>query len=355
MNKNKQKSIQVVAISLTAVLIAVAVGLVFMFTKKEASPQSGYFREDTILDITTYQTLYGKNSETSATNAANAMNELSQLISFEKDDSNIQKLNQAAGLDWVTLDPRTISILHKAEKVAEDSGGAFSPTIVPILNLWGFSGSNPSVPSQEKIDRFLPYVDYKNLRIDSQENTASLRWRYSSVSLDGVYNGALCDSAVSSYQTSGVSAGIITVGNSVGVFGTKPDGSEWILAIKNPDVSDTEQTTIGTFTVKSGFASTCLLKQNSFVQDGTTYYGILDPSTGKPVETNLVSVTVTHADGTTSDALALACLVLGKEKGMALLEQYDAGGIFIDRDNNVTTTENLRNSVQLATDTFKFT
>ena len=163
MEHKKQRIIQIVAISLTAVVIAVAVGLVFMFTKKEETPLNGYSREDTIQDITVYQTLYGENTETAATDAANAMNELSQLIGFEEDDSDIQKLNQAAGLDWISLDSRTISILDKAEKVAQDSGGAFSPTIVPILNLWGFSGSNPSVPTQEKIEQFLPYVDYQNL------------------------------------------------------------------------------------------------------------------------------------------------------------------------------------------------
>lgn len=199
---------QIVAISLTAIVIAVAVGLVFMFSKKDETPSNNYSREDTIQDITVYQTLYGQNTETAATNAANAMNELSQLISFEEDDSDIQKLNQAAGLDWISLDSRTISILDKAEKVAQDSGGAFSPTIVPILNLWGFSGLNPSVPTQEKIEQFLPYIDYQNLRVNTQENTASLKMRYSSVSLDGISNGSLCESAVSSYQTSGVAAGI---------------------------------------------------------------------------------------------------------------------------------------------------
>lgn len=351
--RKKQRIIQIVAITLTAVVIAVAVGLVFMFTKKDEATLNSYSREDTIQDITVYQTLYGENTETIATNVANAMNELSQLISFEEDDSDMQKLNQAAGLDWISLDPRTISILDKAEKVAQDSGGAFSPTIVPILNLWGFSGSNPSVPTQEKIEQFLPYVDHQNLRVDTQKNTASLKMRYSSVSLGGVYNGALCESAVSSYQTSGISAGIITIGNSVGVYGTKPDGSKWRLAIKNPDVTDTEQLAIGTFTIESGYASTYQLEQNSFVENGTTYYGILDPSTGKPVETDLVSVTVTHADGPTSDALSIACIILGKEKGMSLLEQYNAGGIFIDRENNVTVTDNLKESVQLTTDTFK--
>ena len=225
---------QIVAISLTAIVIAVAVGLVFMFSKKDETPSNNYSREDTIQDITVYQTLYGQNTETAATNAANAINELSQLISFEEDDSDIQKLNQAAGLDWISLDSRTISIFDKAEKVAQDCRVVlFPPTIVPILNLWGFSGLNPSVPTQEKIEQFLPYIDYQNLRVNTQENTASLKMRYSSVSLDGISNGSLCESAVSSYQTSGVAAGIITVGNSVGVYGTKPDGSNGRLRLKS--------------------------------------------------------------------------------------------------------------------------
>ncbi len=139
MEHKKQRIIQIVAISLTAVVIAVAVGLVFMFTKKDETPLNSYSREDTIQDNTVYQTLYGK-QETAATNAANAMNELSQLIGFEEDDSDIQKLNQAAGLDWISLDSRTISILDKAEKVAQDSGGAFSPTIVPIFKFVGIFG-----------------------------------------------------------------------------------------------------------------------------------------------------------------------------------------------------------------------
>ena len=79
------------------------------------------------------------------------------------------------------------------------------------------------------------------------------------------------------YQTSGVAAGIITVGNSVGVYGTKPDGSKWTLAVKILMSRTQSCFAIGTFTIESGYASTCQLEQNSFVQDGTTYYGIFRP------------------------------------------------------------------------------
>ena len=95
MEHKKQRIIQIVAISLTAVVIAVAVGLVFMFTKKEETPLNGYSREDTIQDITVYQTLYGENTETAATDAANAMNELSQLIGFQMAAPLLPSIGQA--------------------------------------------------------------------------------------------------------------------------------------------------------------------------------------------------------------------------------------------------------------------
>ncbi len=351
MEPKKTKSLQIAAISLTAAAIAVVVGLVFIFTANNETLPAHNSSEDTVGSMTVYQTLYGDDSETAASNAKNSMNELFRLLSYGENGSDIQTLNQSAGLGPVTLDSRTITILDTAKKVAEASNGAFCPTIVPIYNLWGFSGTQPTVPAQAQIEQFLPYIDYRSLQINTQENTASLSER-SAVSLDGMLNGALCQSAVSSYRTSGVSAGIITAGNSVGVYGTKPDGSQWNLAIKNPDTADTETPAIGSFTIASGYASTCQLEQVSFTQNGTTYYGVLDPATGKPVQTDLVSVTVTHADGPTSDALALACMVLGREKGMALLEQYQADGIFIDRENNVTVTGFLKDSVQLAADSY---
>ena len=79
-----------------------------------------------------------------------------------------------------------------------------------------------------------------------------------------------------------------------------------------------------------------------FEQDGVLYHHLLDPKTGYPAESGLVSVTVVAKSGVLSDALSTACFVLGREDGMKLLEEFDAEGIFINSDNNITVTDGLK-------------
>ena len=69
--------------------------------------------------------------------------------------------------------------------------------------------------------------------------------------------------------------------------------------------------------------------------------------TGDPAESGLVSVTVIAKSGVLSDALSTACFVLGREDGMKLLEEFDAEGIFIDSDNNITVADGLKDRFTL--------
>ena len=105
---------------------------------------------------------------------------------------------------------------------------------------------------------------------------------------------------------------------------------------------------MGVLSLKSGFISTSGVYEKPFTEDGVTYHHLLDPATGYPVDNGLVSVTVVCGNGAVSDALSTACFVLGTEKGIALLEQYGAEGIFIDENNRVTVTEGLKNQFTLS-------
>ena len=95
-----------------------------------------------------------------------------------------------------------------------------------------------------------------------------------------------------------------------------------------------------------------------FVENGKKYHHILDPSTGYPAESDLTSVTVvcnkgTETDGLLSDGLSTACFVLGKERGKKLLEQYGAEGIFIDKENQIFVTENLKDHFEILNEAYK--
>ena len=120
--------------------------------------------------------------------------------------------------------------------------------------------------------------------------------------------------------------------------GEKSSGKPWSVAVRDPNGDGS----LGSVTLAEGFVSTSGSYEKYFEQDGVLYHHLLDPKTGYPAESGLVSVTVVAKSGVLSDALSTACFVLGREDGMKLLEEFDAEGIFIDSDNNITVTDGLK-------------
>lgn len=342
MSKNKK-----LVIVLSAILAVIVLILIFLWAKFGQKAES-YECTNSAMGTYVQQTVYGGKRKAAATAAANNIGALENLTSWQFDDSDVGKLNQAAGSTWTKIDPKTIAILNTCLDVAAKSGGAFDPTVLPLSSLWDFGGENQHVPATQEISSYLKYINYNDLRIDKKESSASLKMHYMAIDLSAVEKGAACDEAVSAYRIAGADCGIVAVGSSVGVFGTKADKSPWQIAVRDPNSSKDQSTAMGSINLASGFVSTSAINEQSFTENGVLYHHLLNPKSGYPVNNGLVSVTVTSDSGTLSDALSYACFVLGKEKGMQLLKQYNAGGIFIDKGNTVFITDNLKNKFKIA-------
>lgn len=300
------------------------------------------------------QKVYGSDDGTkrSAITAANkAISELEDTTSWRKEGSALVELNDKAGVSAVKIDNVTLELLRLSLDVAEKTGGKFDPTILPVSRLWNFSEHADIVPDAGEIAKSLKAVGYKDLQLNIKKSTALLKRPNGAVNLDAVGKGAGCDVAVNVYQTTGVSGGVVAVGGSVGVYGSKPDGSKWSIAVRNPN-SDNPSASMGILSISSGFVSTSGTYEQTFEQDGVTYHHILDPETGYPAETDLTSATVHCGNGALSDALSTACILLGSEKAAALLSEYDAGGIFVTKDNRVIVTGPLKDDFVITADGF---
>lgn len=302
-------------------------------------------------EVTTYsmgsyvqQTVYGESREAAAVEAADAIQALENEISWRISGSDIQKLNADAGKEWTSISENTMEILTMALDVSEKSGGAFDITIAPVSRLWDFDNERNTVPEKDLLTKMLGYVDYTALRLDIESGTASLKNLANSVDLGAVGKGAACDAAVKAYKRTGASAAIVSVGGSVGVYGTKASGALWNIAVRDPETSGT----LGAVSIASGFISTSGSYEKCFEQDGMTYHHLLDPETGYPAESGLVSVTVLSDSGALSDALSTACFILGLEEGTDLLGQYGAEGIFIDKTGRITVTAGLKDYFELS-------
>jgi thiamine biosynthesis lipoprotein len=159
---------------------------------------------------------------------------------------------------------------------------------------------------------------------------------------------------VAAYKQAGADYGIVAVGGSVGVFGTKADRSAWHIAVRDPVSTEEKSASMGSIDLTSGFVSTSGPYEKNFTQNGVLYHHLLDPATGYPKNNGLISVTVVCDNGAMSDALSTACFVLGREKGMALLKNYGADGIFIDNTNKVYVTENLKKNFKIVEKSYTY-
>ena len=160
--------------------------------------------------------------------------------------------------------------------------------------------------------------------------------------LGAVGKGIACDVAQNYLkQQKEVSGAVIAVGGSILLYGSKADGTNWNVAVQNPRGQDGEAMGVLSLSGTTN-VSTSGDYEKYFMQNRKRYHHILDPSTGYPAESGLISVTVVSDNGLLSDGLSTACFVLGKEKGQKLLETYGAEGIFIDQNKKVTVTKGLK-------------
>ncbi|WP_164919073.1 MULTISPECIES: FAD:protein FMN transferase [Acutalibacteraceae] len=318
----------------------------FYWYRTERQPVS-YESSDFAMGTYIQQTVYGKNGEEAAKAALGKITRLENEISWRIDTSDVARLNAAAGTDWISIDPETASILSASLDVAQKSDGAYDPTILPVSSLWDFGGENQHAPAKSEVQKFVQYVNYQDLRVDAKNSKASLKLHYMAIDLGGIGKGAACDDAIAAYRSAGAEYGIIAVGGSIGVYGSKPDGSPWHIAIRDPDTKDDSAGSMGQIDLASGFVSTSGTYEQTFTENGVTYHHLLNPKTGYPENNGLVSVTVKCDNGALSDALSTACFVLGREKGEKLLADYHAEGVFIDSANQVYVTGGLKDSFQI--------
>ena len=164
----------------------------------------------------------------------------------------------------------------------------------------------------------LAHVGSEKLSVDG--NTVTLS-DGAQLDLGGIAKGYAGDAVRTVLAELGVTSAVIDLGGDVGLLGAKPDGSGWRVAVKDPaDPSEF----LGVLTAADTFVVTSGIYERGFEENGVRYHHIIDPKTGKPAESGLVSVTVVCGDGAWADALSTACFVLGEEGSLALRDTLAA-------------------------------
>ena len=181
-----------------------------------------------------------------------------------------------------TLNVDTSYVISKGLGYGKISDGMFDITIKPICKLWDIGGENQRVPAQEEIDSVLPLVNYQ--KVGFLEGNAILDDGME-LELGAIAKGYAADEACRILKEAGVKDGIIDLGGNVVAIGTKTVG------IRNP-LSENNGDYFGVLKITDCAVATSGGYERYFEQDGIRYHHIFDPTTGYPVETDILSATV---------------------------------------------------------------
>ena len=256
-----------------------------------------------------------------------------QLLSKTIDASDVSRINNAMG-QTVTVDPETWEILRRAKEISAQTGGAFSSTIAPVTALWSFTDTVTNmVPTDEARLKMLPLVDDQKIAL-GENNTVTLPAGME-IDLGGIAKGYIADKVADIIREKAY-AGIVSLGGNVYTVGKKTDGSAFSVGIKDPHNPAASKAIIYT---GDGTVVTSGTYERGFSFGGVRYHHILDPETGWPSQSDLVSATFVMDSSMTADALATACIVIGSEKSLALAKELQLDAMFIDKDGQAFFTE----------------
>jgi thiamine biosynthesis lipoprotein len=266
------------------------------------------------------------------------------LINFYSDNSELAEINRNAGVHSVKVSPQTLDVIGKAVSASEKSGGAFDPTIGPIVKLWDFL--NKKKPTESEIVKALPLVNYKDILIDRADSTIFLKRKGMMIDLGGIAKGYAVDLAVESLKKEGILSGLVSIAGDIRTFGMKPDKRPWIIGIKNPRQTGEKDELVAKIRLSEKAISTSGDYERYFISEDMRYHHLLDPKTGMPTS-GCRSVSIVTDRAVDTDAFSTAIFILGAVKGMKVVKEMGMDAMIIDSSGTIHMTDAIKEKITL--------
>ncbi len=244
--------------------------------------------------------------------AEEALAEVDRLeaqLSFYRRESELSGLNARAGLGPVRVDPRFLRLLERAVALGEATGGAFDPTVGPLVRCWGFAGGEGRVPDPQEAEAALAVVGLNHLIL--AEDDCSVAFDCDGVTLDlgAIGKGYALERAAAILREGEVSAALLHAGTS-SVYGLGAPGGEaaWKVAIRHPLQPED---VIAVASLRDQALGVSAPHGKYFDLGGVRYGHVIDPRSGRPVRAALLAAVLTNSP-TDADALSTGLLALGE-------------------------------------------
>ncbi len=315
----------------TCLALAALLALALCARLEDARRKRRHTRAFFAMDTPVALTAYGPAAPRALERAERLVRRLEREMSVTVADSGVSRLN--AG-EEIPADGTVGRALSAALEMREKTGGAFDPALYPALRLWGFTTGKYAVPAQAEIDAALRLSGAARVR----KTESGFRLNSgAAVDLGGIGKGWASDAAADCLRENGVESAVVSLGGNVRTLGPRPGGAKWRVGVRDP-----EGGLLGVIAIGEGAVVTSGNYERFFEKDGERYWHILDPRTGKPARSGVVSATVIGKRGAACDALSTALFVMGPEKSADWLRKNPGyGAVILDENGALYFTENL--------------
>ena len=240
--------------------------------------------------------------------------------------SLLSKLNAAGEIFEIPENRFFETCYNISYTVFEKTAGAFDPSVLPLVKAWGFFKDMQQPPSEDEIAEILQYVGFeKGLHHNIEGNNYVKLHPEFQIDFNAIAQGQSVDELAQFLAEKGHKHYFIEVGGEIFAKGKNADGTGWIIGIDEPSEENDGfgQRNIENYLAIDGRGiATSGSYRKFYEKDGKKYSHTIDPTTGKPVDHNLLSVTVVAASTALADAYATAFMTMGVEQSMQFMEDH---------------------------------
>ncbi len=276
------------------------------------------------------------------------LREINQSMSTYIEDSELSIINQSDAGVPLEISSELRKVISYAIDVYDKSLGKLDITVGPLVNKWGFGPDlkPENVPSQEDLRALSAYVGIDKFKLSGSTLIKLHKDVY--IDLSTIAKGYGVDQVAELLESFGIQDYLVEIGGEMRVKGTKPNKSDWLIAVEKPVA--TERAIERIISIGDNAIATSGDYRNYYEEDGTRYSHLIDPKTKRPIQHNLVSVTVVAESSMHADAWATALIVLGPDQGMLVAQNNNIAALFITKENNdfvELTTEKFDQTVRI--------
>jgi thiamine biosynthesis lipoprotein len=304
------------------------------------------------------------------------LTELDHIFSAPGNDSELAAINHNAGLEPVSVSLELFAVLERALYFAEASGGAFDPSVGPLVKLWGISTETPRIPRSGEISAAMKLVNWQDVEVTRYSTgsastgdvnigagTVFLKRQGMALDLGAIAKGYAADELVQILGEERIPRALIDLGGNIYIWGNKADGKPWRVGIQDPLDKRGNYAGILELADSASVVTSGVYERFFTGNDGKRYHHILgltedkaaglQSPRGYPVENGLLSVTVIAVSSMDADALSTSCFALGYEKGLALAAANGAEALFIFEDKTIRGSAGAIAAFTVSNDSFR--